>query len=55
MGPAEMEVRTGVAPSNRKVSPPLDALTGTLATLLPMELVRNEMIVALPSTAAGMK
>jgi hypothetical protein len=55
MGPGEIEVRTGVAPSKRKVSPPLDALTGRLATLLPMELVRKEMIVALPLTAEGTK
>ena len=55
MGPAEIEVRTGVAPSNRKVSPPFDALTGMLETEALTELVRNEMMVAFPSTAAGMK
>ncbi len=31
------------------------ALTGTLETLLPIELVRNEMMVPLLATAAGMK
>ena len=55
MGPGEIEVRTGVAPSKRKVSPPLEALTGRFETLLPIELVRKEMIVALPPTAAGTK
>ena len=40
-------MRTGVPPSKRKVSPPLEALTGRLATLLPTALVRNEMMVPL--------
>jgi hypothetical protein len=55
MGPAEVEVRTGTPPSKRKVEPPLVALIGRLATLLPIELVRNEMMVALLPTADGMK
>ena len=55
IGPGEIEVRTGVAPSKLKVSPPLEALTGRLATLLPMALLRNEMMVAFPLTAAGTK
>ena len=55
MGPAEMGVRTGVAPSKRKVSPPLEELTGRLATLLLIEPVMKEMMVAFPPTAEGMK
>ena len=50
-----MEVRTGTPPWKLKVEPPLVALTGTLATLLPIELVRNEMTVPLLATAAGTK
>ena len=55
MGPAEMEVATGVAPSKRKVWPPLEALKGMLVTLVLIELVRNEMMVAFPATADGTK
>jgi hypothetical protein len=55
IGPAEAEVRTGTPPSKLKVVPPLVALTGTLETLLPIELVRNEITVLLLATAAGTK
>ena len=46
-------MRTGVAPSNRKVSPPLEELNGMLVTLVLIELLRNEMMVAFPPTADG--
>ena len=55
IGPAEVEVRTGTPASKLNVEPPLVALTGTLARLLPMEFVRNEMTVPLLATAAGTK
>ena len=55
IGPAEADVLTGTPPSKLKVVPPLVALTGTLPTLLPIELVRNEMTVPLLATAAGTK
>ena len=48
-------MRTGTPASKLKVEPPLVALTGTLATLLPIELVRKEMTVPLLATAAGTK
>ena len=48
-------MRTGVAPSNLKVSPPLDELNGMLVMLVLIELVRNEMMVAFPLTADGTK
>src|SRR2546429_4006334 len=54
-GPAETEVRTGTPPSNRKVEPPLVALTGRLATLPLMALLMNEMSVPFSERAAGMK
>jgi hypothetical protein len=50
-----VEVRVGIPAWKLKVDPPLVALTGTLATLLPIELVRKEMTVPLLATAAGTK
>ena len=55
VGTEAADVLTGTPPSKLKVVPPLVALTGTLPTLLPIELVRNEMTVPLLATAAGTK
>src|SRR5262245_17457221 len=55
IGPGEVDVATGAPPSNRNVRPLLVALTGRLVMLLPMAAVRNEISVALPDTAEGMK
>src|SRR2546426_7085790 len=55
IGPGVVDVATGAPPWKLNVRPLLAALIGRFATLAPIAVVRNEMIVAFDDTAAGMK
>ena len=55
MGPADVDVRTGTPPSKRNVSPPLVEPIGALATLPPIAVVRNAMMLPFSDTADGTK
>ena len=55
IGPAEVDVRTGIPPENENVAPLDVALRGTLSVEFPIASVRKEMTASFPWANDGMK